>query len=390
MKKLTLLALTTGICLSAVTPVFANRSLWASLESKTAPTSIPRAHLPSNYSIVKLDQDGIKALLAKAGTTFETGVELSLPNHEGTFKTFKVWQTPVMEDGLQALHPEIRTYTGSLVGDASQTIKITNSPYGFVARSFSFDMNDVFAIESYGHDANGYYTVAAAGDYYRLPMLGCNPNILGNEPLVTDQESGKVVQRVIGEIRRTYRIAVACTGDYAQAVSGTPNPTVSQVLAIITATVNNANGIWEREMSVSTKLVNNNTAVIYLDPTTDPYTNDGDHPTVLTENQTNHTTFIGNANYDLGHVLTASGGGLAQLASVCSTGGKASGVSGSSGPTDIGTMTHEVGHQMGAGHTFTSKSGGCDGNGMAESSYEPGSGTTIMSYNGACAADIHH
>lgn len=387
MKKLTLLALTTGICLSAVTPVFANRSLWASLESKTAPTSIPRAHRPSNYSIVKLDQDGIKALLAKAGTTFETGVELSLPNHEGTFKTFKVWQTPVMEDGLQALHPEIRTYTGSLVGDAGQTIKITNSPYGFVARSFSFDMNDVFAIESYGHDANGYYTVAAAGDYYRLPMLGCNPNILGSEPLVTDQERGKVVQRVIGEIRRTYRIAVACTGDYAQAVSGTPNPTVSQVLAIITATVNNANGIWEREMSVSTKLVNNNTAVIYLDPTTDPYTNDGDHPTVLDENQINHTTFVGNANYDLGHVLTASGGGLAALASVCSSGSKASGVSGSSGPTDIGTMTHEVGHQMGAGHTFTSKSGGCDGNGMPESSYEPGSGTTIMSYNGACSAD---
>lgn len=388
MKKITLLALTTGLCLSAFTPVLANRSLWSSFESKTAPTSSPRVHLPTNYSIVKLDQEGIKALLQKAGTSFNAGVELSLPAHDGTFKTFKVWQTPVMEDELQARYPEIRTYTGSMVGDASQTIKITNGPYGFVARSFSFNMNDVFAIESYGHDANGYYTVAAAGDYYRLPMLGCNPNSLSNNgPAVSGPDDGKIVQRVIGEVRRTYRIAVACTGDYALAVSGTPNPTVSQLLQIITATVNNANGVWEREMSVSTKLINNNTAVIYLDPTTDPYTDDGDHPTVLDENQANHTTFIGNANYDLGHVLTASGGGLAALASVCSNGSKASGVSGSSGPTDIGTMTHEVGHQMGAGHTFTSKSGGCDGNGMAESSYEPGSGTTIMSYNGACDPD---
>ncbi|RYE00471.1 MAG: T9SS type A sorting domain-containing protein [Sphingobacteriales bacterium] len=388
MKKITLLALATGLCLSAVTPVFANRNLWSALDSKTAPTITPRVHLPSNYSIVKLDQEGIKALLQKAGTSVATAVELSLPTHEGTFKTFKVWQTPVMEDELQANYPEIRTYTGTMVGDGSQTIKITNSPYGLVARSFSFNMNDVFAIESYGHDANGYYTVAAAGDYYRLPMQGCNPNSLtGTEPVILDQESGKIVQRVIGEVRRTYRFAVACTGDYARAVSGTPNPTVSQVLAIITATVNNANGVWEREMSVSTKLVNNNTAVIYLDPTTDPYANDAAKDVVIDENQTNHTTFIGNANYDLGHVLTAAGGGLAALASVCSNGSKASGVSGSSGPTDIGTLTHEVGHQLGAGHTFTSKAGGCDGNGMPESSYEPGSGTTIMSYNGACATD---
>ncbi|MBL7704993.1 MAG: zinc-dependent metalloprotease [Taibaiella sp.] len=388
MKRITLLALTTGFCLSVVTPVFANRHLWSGLESKTAPTSTPRVHLPANYTIVKLDQQGITALLQKAGTSVETAVELSLPTHEGTFKTFKVWQTPVMEDELQAKYPEIRTYTGSMVGDASQTIKITNSPYGFAARSFSFNMSDVFAIQSYGHDANGYYTVAAAGDYYRLPMQGCNPNNLtGSEPVILEQENGKTAQRVIGEIRRTYRFAVACTGDYAQAVAGTPNPTVSQLLAIITQTVNNANGVWEREMSVSTKLVNNNTAVIYLDPNTDPYADDGDHGTVIDENQANHTTFIGNANYDLGHVLTASGGGLASLASVCASGSKASGVSGSSGPTDIGTLTHEVGHQLGAGHTFTSESGGCDGNGMEESAYEPGSGTTIMSYNGACAPD---
>ena len=129
MKKITLLALTTGLCLSAFTPVFANRNLWSSLDAKTAPTTTPRVHLPANYSIVQLDQDGIRALLQKAGTSIETAVELSLPTHEGTFKTFKVWQTPVMEDELQANYPEIRTYTGSMVGDASQTIKITNSPY---------------------------------------------------------------------------------------------------------------------------------------------------------------------------------------------------------------------------------------------------------------------
>ena len=390
MKKLSILALCAGLSLCAVNSVSANRGLWSAFEGKAAPSQNPKKFLPREYKIIQLDHIGIKQLLAKAGTSVETGVNIDIPTPDGGFKTFKVWNTPVMESEIAAQFPDIQTYTGSLIGDPSQTIKLSMTPMGFTARTFAFEMEQIMAIESYGYDANGYYTLAAGKDLYQSSGVGCNPKYPDShsaESITIDEERAKVAQRTFGNSRRTYRLALACTGDYALAVSGTPNPTVSQILAIMNSMVNNANGVWEREISISTKIINNNTAIIYLDPMTDPYLDDTDHGTVIDENQANHDIFIGNANYDLGHVLTAQGGGLAQLASICGSGAKASGVSGSSGPTDIGTITHEVGHQMGAGHTFTSEAGGCGGNGMATSSVEPGSGTTIMSYNGACAAD---
>ncbi|HRP90862.1 MAG TPA: zinc-dependent metalloprotease [Edaphocola sp.] len=394
MKKLLLIALATGFCVGTSTVSFAQKGFWQRLETKTVNSSNPKTKLPKAFSILKLDQEGIKAALKRAGTTYASGIDLTLPTPEGTFKTFRIWNTPVLASGIQAQFPDIQTYTGSYLDDASQTLKLTTGEMGIFIRSFAFDMDEVFAIEPYSFSADGYYTLSSAKDFYS----SYNESPCGSVEKTTGLTEGEagsinptrnqIVERVLGATRRTYRLAISCTGEYALAVSGSPNPTVSQILNIVAATVNNANGLWERELSISTQIVNSNTAILYVDPSVDPFNDDGDHPAMLDENQANIDVFIGAGNYDLGHVFSESGGGLAQLASVCSAGGKAKAQSGAAGgPNDIGTFCHEAGHQFGAGHTFTSKSGGCDGNGMATSSVEPGSGTTIMSYNGACGAD---
>ncbi|WP_129020466.1 reprolysin-like metallopeptidase [Edaphocola flava] len=390
MRKFTYLAFA-SICIAAYSPSFAQQGLWGSFYGKSAPTANPKSFLPSEYSIVTLNQQGINALLAGAGTSPETGVKVSIPAPDGTFRTFTVWNTPVLDEALQSQHQDIQTYTGISTTDGGVTVKMSATPMGFFARVFSYNNNESFAIEPYGYDANGYYTVAYSKNVNSLPVSSaCNPAKLGNltegTPVELDGTGGSTAQRTNGSSRHTYRLAMACTGEYAQAVTGSPVPTVSQVLAVITATINNANAVWEREVSVSLKLVSSTTSVIYLDGNSDPYTNDT-NDILIDENQTNVNNVIGSGNYDIGHVFNTAGGGLAALASTCSNGSKASGVSGSSGPSDIGTVIHEVGHQLGAGHTFTSEAGGCSGNGMDESAYEPGSGTTIMSYNGACAAD---
>lgn len=188
----------------------------------------------------------------------------------------------------------------------------------------------------------------------------------------------------LGTNLRTYRLALACTGEYAVAVAGA-GPTVPAVAAAMLTSINRVTGVYEREVSLRMTLIANNNNLIYLNGATDPYTNNNGG-TMLGENQANIDAVIGNANYDIGHVFSTGGGGIASLNSPCITGNKARGVTGLPNPVgdafDIDYVAHEMGHQWGGNHSMA----GC-GASPASTKYEVGSGTTIQGYAGICAAE---
>jgi hypothetical protein len=95
---------------------------------------------------------------------------------------------------------------------------------------------------------------------------------------------------------------------------------------------------------------------------------------------------IGSENYDVGHIFSGIGGGgnAGAIGAFCDDDVKGSAWSASTQPEGgyfVNLVAHEMGHQLGANHTFSMRTEGTGTN------IEPGSGTTIMSYAGITGPD---
>ena len=187
-----------------------------------------------------------------------------------------------------------------------------------------------------------------------------------------------------GAVLRTYRLAMAVTSQYTAFHGGTQQGAMNAIVTM----VNRLDEIFEREVAVRMTLITNETAIIYLPGSADPYTN-GDSSAMMEQNRTNLETVIGPTNYDVGHVLgTQGGGGVAYVGVVCNAMYKAGGASISNEPAGEGfarLIAHEIGHQFGAQHVYNAVDAGCNANGRNQpSAVEPGSGSTLMAYAGSC------
>jgi len=363
-----------------------------------------RQIIPKKYLNCQLKDTSFQTYLFKAPNEKEVSVKKSqyliqIPSPDGKLQTFRVVISSIMEKGLADKFPEIQTFLLKGVDDAYAQGRADWGPQGFHAmiRSPKGD----FFIDPYDTGTQlryiSYYTQDFEKDPDKIiPEAGVEPQ--GTETSPNGSPEKKKVNldvaaktagaSCVGTDLRTYRLAVACTGEYAVAATGNPSPTVAQALARIVTSINRVNTVYESEVAVRLVLVNNNNSVVFTNASTDPFSGNNNSNVLIGESQTVITSGIGANNFDIGHTFSTGGGGLAQLGCVCNGSTKARGITGSAQPTgdpyDIDYVAHEIGHQFGGNHTFNSTTGSCAGNRNAGTSVEPGSGITIMAYAGLC------
>jgi hypothetical protein len=185
---------------------------------------------------------------------------------------------------------------------------------------------------------------------------------------------------------RTFRLALSCTGEYTTYFGGTK----ANALAAMNNTMTRVNGVFEKDFAARMVLIANNDSVIYTNASTDPYSPLPGMSNWNSQLQSTLTSVIGEANYDIGHLFGASGGGgnAGCIGCVCTNGSKGSGYTSpadaipSGDNFDIDYVAHEMGHQFGGNHTFSMNNEGTGAN------MEPGSGSTIMGYAGITSQDI--
>lgn len=398
MKKLIYSSLLLGAMLVSSIG-FSKDIMWKQHKGLYAPSEMEMIQQPNAYRIYTLDNASMKQYLSDVGSSIEAAKTITIPAPDGSYKTFKVWKNTAMAPELASNYPEIQTFDGVDVENPGVSAKFGFNMFGFSA--YVFDGAKTFIIDPYSNANDGYYMVFYKNQLPYHPVA-CGVDELYRETGINDLDNapqsfdfynngsnGDPVAPPMSHNaeQRKFRAAITNTGEWAVAIVGSVNPTKAQVLAKIVEIVNRINGYFEREIAVSLELVPNNDAIVFTNANTDPYNYNNQMPGLLPESHDAIVNRIGVNSFDIGHILCTAGGGLATTPSVCNNNTKGRAASSLGSTTVLGTILHEMGHQMSASHTFSSSSGGCNGNGMPQGAYESGSGVTIMSYSGACAAD---
>lgn len=332
---------------------------------------------------------------AKANTSIVKIIEI--PTQNGTLEKFKVHSFPVVSKELAEKY-HLYSFTGTSVENTNKKIRFSLSKNHFQGTIIS--EKGMEFIESLGDSHQQFVIKKRENNPLEKIGFRCSSteNVSSqnqlNSLLTQAQSITKTPLFALNSSDRKYRtlrIVISVTGEYTQYFGG-----VDGALAQINATLTRVNSVLEKDLALHLVL-QNYPQLIYTDPTTDPYSDAKTGVAGIwgTELQKTITSVVGEANYDIGHLFGKSGGGgnSGCIGCICESPAMENGIPTSKGKGagftspangipkgdvfDIDFVTHEIGHQLGAFHTFSYV---LENN--TNSQVEPGSGSTIMGYAG--------
>ncbi|MBP7149261.1 MAG: hypothetical protein KBD01_17160 [Acidobacteria bacterium] len=375
---------------------------------------------PTAGQPLELDEARLQILLAAAPRegafpVRESTAVIELPRPDGTLERFAFVESPVMQPALQARFPGLRAYLGQGLDNPAATVRFDVSLLGFRAqvlepRAGGPDRAAAWYIDPVSGGDTRHYVSYFHGMLAPAGATECStpqaaPALDGAPRGPSSPASPAAADGAPLEVlRNEFGIAVSTTGEFSVGLAAQMNPpqspSVALTMSVIQSTLNRVNQVLERDGPVRLLLVANNDRIVYTDPATDPYDTTQADASLQQQFQDNINAVLGTTSYSFGHTFhwQAAGyrGNAGAIGTVCNDSKKALGFSSTSSATGdyfmIDLVAHEIGHQLGATHTFNGMAGSCASVGgvpqwTADTAYEPGSGSTIMSYGGSCGSD---
>ncbi|WP_052503436.1 reprolysin-like metallopeptidase [Lacinutrix sp. Hel_I_90] len=370
---------------------YSQNELWSTTSFQEGKAGVSLKNLDAdNSEILQLNIQSLKQQLfgapLRSNSNGKSNTIVNFPNVDGKLQQFRIVETSIFSSNDNE-HPEIKTYLGSRTDGSGTRIRFSITPLGLKAMISEPGKETVF-IQPVTKVSNDQYLI-----YNRTAQLNSSETFecLTDDVDISKRKGSLSTSRDANDqLLRTFRIAISVTQEYTNfwddgnAGNGDNR---ADALAQVVSTLNRMNEVFEVDMAITFVLVDtlDDPAIdlIYSPSVPDPYGTD-----LNGDLQANLTATVGAADYDIGHLFAfaSNNGNAGCIGCVCAS-GKGSGFSAheftdnNGGPYmsdffDIDYVPHEVGHQMGANHTFSFNSEGTGVNA------EPGSGTTIMGYAG--------
>ena len=353
----------------------------------------------NEYRTLSLDFPALKTELKRAPMEFtaeaaSNPLRLYLPLPNGEMELMEVVESPVMASELAAKFPSIKSFIARSTTNKLTSARFDISPLGFNAIISTPEGKAL--ISPYATEQTrfylSYFVRNLEVDPSLIPALSCGYDDFDAEEMLDIEQQEALSEQTNLSFRnndvvplRTYRLALACTGEYGTAKGGT----VEAVMATFNTAANLINQIFQLEFSARFELIPGNELLVFLNPSTDPYANANVGAALLGQNTAAITSIIPFSEFDIGHVFTMACTDVGGIAggTICSA-NKARGVTCHyTGLNFIVTqvMAHEIGHQFSCGHSWNNCPPSLDQL-SSGNAFEPGSGSTIMSYQGSCGS----
>ena len=369
-----------------------------------SPTSMKGERIRATSNVTSYYSLDLNTLRSTLATAQESGpnakaVEIKLPTLDGKVERFAVYSAPVVVKSISDRY-QLGSYIGVGIDNPTSYVRFSVAPNDFQSMMLRNGVYEFIEPQNTDKSVYGVHPKSNKTEADKAFVCSTSEAPLTKQQIDKLYMSGKTFannpndfSKASDKKYRTMRLAMTTNGEYTQYFGG-----VAGALTAINATLTRCNGIFEMDFGLHL-ILQDFPDLIYPDPATDPYSTSMGSWNLAAQKAI--TAVAGEANYDIGHMFGASGGGgnAGCIGCVCispplngqgvpTDNGKGSGITSPADGIpmgdnfDIDYVAHEMGHQLGGNHTFSMSLEGTGQN------VEPGSGSTIMGYAGITSADV--